>query len=64
MVHLDSLNRLKKITSNLYEKNDIFSVRSAYKLAMEGRSKNNYGTSTSADRNFFMQYGKPWCCKK
>jgi len=36
-----------------YEKSGIFSVRSAYKLALEGRSKNNCGTSMSADRKIY-----------
>jgi hypothetical protein len=36
-----------------YEKSGLFSVRSAYKLAMEGRSENNCGTSMSADRKIF-----------
>jgi hypothetical protein len=54
------------------KKNGFFSVKSAYKLAIERRSNNNLGTSTSANRilffkkkpiGFFMQYGNPGAAK-
>jgi len=36
-----------------YDSSDLFSVRNVYKLAMEGRSKNNRRTSMPVDRKFF-----------
>jgi len=47
-----------------YEKSGLFSVRSAYKLAMEGRSKNNCRTSMSADRKIFDTIWKTRLHKK
>ena len=47
-----------------YDNSDLFSVRNVYKLAMEGRSKNNCGTSMSADRKIFDTIWKTRLHKK